>query len=623
MIFGETIQLEVLGEEKTFGFKPELWLPPEGLECGTSIDGFGDCGYIFKPTSKSKPTKKEKKNALPLHVCEPTAEFVLDFFRGLRLVDGGFYNEPFEPIDWVLDAIYVVLATKMYDGSAREPGFYRPIQELFACVTRGGMKTAFMEALLCFLLAHAPAGSEGIFAQQSKEEAKAKMIPKTLEMIRLSPSMQHINPDTCWVGRTDKPGGADRFKRGDGFGEVNIRLAAPLNPGRSKGYRYSFGIFDEVGFMLDHQAESLIEETAKYSNVMPDPLWFIFSTLAAESAHYQRRRYAYALEVKKNPALNPRFWSYLYTAPPTAVPSVKLAMENGPLFKRGLLPQSILDGEFDSAKIDTSLLNKYARDRCGLAGDHALKFMPFEIWKRCAAEGGRKEIMEQMRGNRIYVGCDFSETSDLSAMCPVSWRSDGVQLICPYHWLPDAARPKLDALTRGLSEQWINDGWLEVLPAGDQFPARVAERCLEILEPYHDDIICWGYDPNHAEEAAIKWRDAGWQKDNHGVQIIQQGVGLSEPIKAAIRAAEFGLLLHTGDPVMDYCVSTAQKETDTKDPDKERLVKPERGVSTDRIDGAIAWLTGWKAAIAYRHYESKEKPKADWGSVGVDVITVN
>ena len=332
------------------------------------------------------------------------------------------------------------------------------------------MKSAWLCAIICFFLAHAASGKEGIFAQQTILEAEKKMVRHVSKMIEISPSMSHFDPDEAWVGKSRKKGGPHRFRRGEGEGEVNMRLASPMNFEQSRGFRYSFGIFDEVGFMLDHQAEGLIEDVAKYSNVAPDPLWFVFSTFAKLSTHYQRRRYVYALEVRKDPTINPRFWSYLYTAPMTEKPSVELAVKNCPLYRLEILPKSNLQSEFDAAQNNAALLSKYGTERCGIAGDFSVKFMRHEYWETCRVEGGKPEILRRMDGLDKYIGLDFSETRDLSSMSIVAWEPDGTQLVCPYHWVPDMARGQLEALTFGQSEYWIAEGFLEVPARRGSFP---------------------------------------------------------------------------------------------------------------------------------------------------------
>lgn len=599
------ITLDVVGKERHFGFD-ELWVPPDGMQCGT-------CDYIYKPVKKDHVPAAQYRNAQPIHYCEPVALDMIEFFSGLRLVDGDFEGEEFTLVDWCLDAVHIVFAMMMWDSTAKSPDFFRLIQELFGCITRGGMKSAWLSGIICNFIANAQRGREGVFAQQTIEEAKSRMVAHVKKMITISPVMSHFDAEECWVGDTRKDGGSNRFRRGPDMGEVNMRLASPLNFSKSRGYRYSFGVFDEVGFMLDHQAEGLIEDVAKYSNTSPDPLWLVFSTLGKLSTHYQRRRYVYALEVLKDPTVNPRFWSYLYTAPMTEKPSVELAIKNCPLYRLKILPRSNLQTEFDAAEKNAALLSKYGTERCGIAGDFSVKFMRHDYWEKCRVEGGKPEILERMQGLDKYIGLDFSETMDLSAMAIVAWEPDGTQLVCPYHWVPSTAKHQLEALTQGQSAYWVLDGYLEELPAGEAFPDLVAERALAKIAHFDPaEIISWGYDPNSATTASTVIRKAGWNKDPKGVQVIKQGKGLNPAIQEAMGAAENSKIAHPDDPVFNYCVMCAQTEPDTKDPDVVQLVKPERGTSTDRIDGAVAWVTAWQTKIAYDFYQNIKPPARDW-----------
>ena len=158
----DTLTLDVRGVERRFGFSG-LWLPPEGLDCGRSVDGIGDCDYVFRPSKKLHLKGRDLRDSLPLHWCEPPVVEIEEFSKGIVLVDGDFDGEPFVPLDWVQVVIEVLFGVMMYDSTARRQGFYRLIQEVVASITRGQMKSTFEEFLICVFLAFWPDGSEGCF----------------------------------------------------------------------------------------------------------------------------------------------------------------------------------------------------------------------------------------------------------------------------------------------------------------------------------------------------------------------------------------------------------------------------------------------------------------------------
>ena len=398
--------------------------------------------------------------------------------------------------------------------------------------------------------------------------------------------------------------------RGAGRGEVNLRLFSPANvraASTAKGYRCSLGLFDEVGFMKE--PTYLIEESVKSSNLsVPDPLWFEFSTMSPDPGHHQRQRQSKALECLKDPSINPRLYPMVRVAEPTAnIEDPQTAIQLNALFREGIAPESIIHQELRAALTDSSKMTIYARERCGWAGDYALRFVDRDDWLACAVPGGRKEIAQRMKGRPIFIGTDYSEVSDLSASVACSFEDDGTLLALPYHWIPSAAEGRLDALTRGLVSAWKQDGWLETLQAGEDMPLKVAQRSLEVLDLLREDIVIWGYDKWHAEEAAVYLRDAGWGKD--GVIYVPQAGNLNSAIKKIANLTAHGKIAHPGDPVFDYCMLSAYKEPDTKDPDKERLVKIERGVASERIDGAVAFCTGGKAREDHESFRSRQPEK--------------
>ena len=146
----------ILPERKVeFGWRSKLWSPPKLI-----------------------PPCKSCGNTEVYHICVPDAINALAFFLNLRLTDGTFRGHQLRPINWIADLIPWLFGMKMYDKGAMTPGHYRLIQELVLSITRGGMKSTFLEALICYFLWAFPDGSEGMFAQQNKQETIARMVRK-------------------------------------------------------------------------------------------------------------------------------------------------------------------------------------------------------------------------------------------------------------------------------------------------------------------------------------------------------------------------------------------------------------------------------------------------------------
>ena len=599
---------------------PKLVVPdmvsPDGLSKGIVLpERMVEFGWRTKLWSPPKviPPCEVCQNTEMYHICVPDAIGALAFFLNLRLTDGDFRGHQLKPINWIAKTVPWIFGMKMFDKAARVPGHYRLIQELVLSITRGGMKSTFLEALICYYLWSFPDGSEGMFAQQSKKETLAKMVPKVLDMISLSPIM---NPDKFhWVGKTERPGGGDKFYRGErnkGRGEVSMRVLSYRLPRELKGYRGNFAVFDEYGMVPTDQAEISIEETFKKSVIVPEWLCVVASTLARESAHYQRRETTRATEAQKRPEIAPRLWSVLFCSDATEdIYSPTTWYKTMPLLQEGIVSEASVAEEAAAAKLDPTKEDTFAIERCGQAGEISARLVRREEWIACAAEGGLQEILTRMKGGGIFVGFDFSETSDLASMGLVKEVSDELVLMCGFHFIPDSAVASLDAKTNGKITSWRTDGWLEVLPAGFEMPRLMAERCLELLKPIEKDIVALGYDVAHSSEAAAVLREYGkkhrlWDDDRAVLGIVQGG-GLTQPIKAIKIGSRYKHILHPGDPVLDYCVLNSYIEPSVTDPDKLRLVKVERNTQSERIDSAVAVLTAWQRLIGWKAEQSQLK----------------
>lgn len=569
--------------EVTHGWRPKLWDNP----------------------TKVIPPCKVCGNTEVKHFCVPDALLGLQFFLNLRLTDGEFRGQPLVPISWVADLVPWIFGMKMYDHSHKFRGHYRFIQELVLSITRGGMKSTFLEAMICYFLWAAPDGSEGLMAQQSKKETIAKMVPKIIDMVELSPI---LNPERYhWVGETDRPGGGDKFYRGKARtkGELSTRVLAYRHPRELKGYRGNFAVFDEYGMVPSDQSEIAVEETFKKSVIAPEWLCIVASTLARDSAHYQRRETTRAMEALKCPEMAPRLWSALFVSDATDdIYSPTTWYKTIPLLAEGIISESSIAEEADAAKLDVSKEDTFAIERCGQAGEMSARLVRREEWMACKAKGGMTEILERMKGKPLFVAFDFSETSDLAAMGVVCEENEDTVLCYARHFIPSKAANMLNARTQGKVRSWIADGWLESLPSGQEMPRLMAERCLELLKPREKDVIAFGYDVALATEAAAIVREYGkmnklWDGPK-AVLGLKQGVGLAQPIKAMQIASRFKKIVHPGDPVLDFCVLNSYIEPSNEDPDKFKLVKIVRAAATERIDGAVAILNAWQRMIAWK-----------------------
>jgi phage terminase large subunit-like protein len=76
--------------------------------------------------------------------------------------------------------------------------------------------------------------------------------------------------------------------------------------------------------------------------------------------------------------------------------------------------------------------------------------------------------------------------------------------------------------------------------------------------------------------------------EQRGLVAVQvtQGFAMSEPIKEVMRLVQSRSLVHYGDPVAAWNMLSAETKQD--DRERLRLVKPRRGATGARIDGAIA-----------------------------------
>lgn len=188
---------------------------------------------------------------------------------------------------------------------------------------------------------------------------------------------------------------------------------------------------------------------------------------------------------------------------------------------------------------------------------------------------------EQLTGGECYGGLDLSATTDLTALGLVFPFDDHTGLrTLNYFWLPEDdldARIERDQVPY---DEWARQGFLEFTEGNVVDYDRIIDRLAWAANTF--DLRHVGHDRWQAGAVVQELTKLGIQ----ATPIPQTYGGMSAASKMLERFVKQGRWVHGGHPVLRWMADNVEVLRD-KD-DNVRPVKPDRQVSTKRVDGIHA-----------------------------------
>lgn len=214
-------------------------------------------------------------------------------------------------------------------------------------------------------------------------------------------------------------------------------------------------------------------------------------------------------------------------------------------------------------------------------------WIPPEVWDANA----EPVEADSLAARECWAGLDLSTTTDLSALVLVFPLDDGTHKLLPFFWVPEETLAERARRDRVPYQAWVREGLIEATEGNVVDYDVIRARILELAERY--DI---------REIAIDRWNAAQLTTqlmgDGHTVVPFGQGYRDLSPASKEFEKLVLGRRLdHGGNPVLRWMAANVAVKQDAAG-----NIKPDKGQSTDRIDGIVAAIMAvGRAAI---HMES-------------------
>jgi len=230
--------------------------------------------------------------------------------------------------------------------------------------------------------------------------------------------------------------------------------------------------------------------------------------------------------------------------------------------------------------------------------EQAAHWMPMDEWDAC---GMTPVTYDSLRGRRCYGGIDLGDTSDTTSMVLAfpPTREDEPFALLTFVWIP-SQMARRTGKERERFQAWISKGYINPTE-GNRIDHRwVARQINQYRKDFRLSILAM--DPYHADNfAPFLEEEAGFTVEEKEAELYRkpllfkfhQGMShMASPTQSFIDHVLRRKIAHGGHPVLRWMVGNT-----VVSPDSNGNVKPEKGKSTEKIDGTVAAIMALDVAI--------------------------
>lgn len=375
------------------------------------------------------------------------------------------------------------------------------------------------------------------------------------------------------------------------------------------GFNSSFIIYDELAQAPDR---NLYEALTTSTGARAEPLIIVISTQSPDPLSVMSELVDYGQSILDGEHKDPSFYPVIYSAPEDANPwSEKVWRKCNPAL-----------GDFKNIEDMRSEAVKAKRIPAREAGFRLLhlnqrvnvesRYIPAPEWDACAGTIN----LDALRGKRCFAGLDLASTTDIAALVLVF--PDEVFKIVPYFWVPKENIAEHGRRDGAPYELWTKQGFLQATPGNlidYQWIMQQMGKCRAEFDLRAVAFDRWGSEKIVADLC----RDFGFTVD---VKEFEQGrapllakfgqgfASMNAPTKELLNMILGRKVAHGGHPVLSWMARNVIVQQNAAG-----SLKPDKGKSTQKIDGIVATIMGLSLALA-----NKDQGPSVYESRGVRAI---
>ena len=202
-----------------------------------------------------------------------------------------------------------------------------------------------------------------------------------------------------------------------------------------------------------------------------------------------------------------------------------------------------------------------------------------DLWRQCAGNVNKEEL----RGKRCWAGLDLASTRDVNSLVLVFPMGEGVYKVLPFYFIPKDPHDKRGEQDRRQLKNWSSKGLIEETEGNTTDYQYIVDRIMGLSMQF--DIQEIAYDPHGPANVVIQMLQSAGLSYSKLVEFRQTLMNFTGPCKHLEKLISSRKLEHGGDPVLEWMAGNV-----TVKPDSNDNIRPDKGKSSDKIDGIVALL---------------------------------
>jgi len=482
---------------------------------------------------------------------EVRAERAVRFIEKLKHTKAPYRGKPFILKEFQKKIVRDLFGTLNEDGT-------RQYRKAYVEEPRKNGKSELAAAVALYLLFDGDGGDE-IYSCAGDRDQAAIVFDVAADMVRLGDLAKRFKV-------------IDHRKRIVYLAKGSFYHAISAEASTKHGYNASGVIFDELHVQPNRQLWDVMTTS---SGTRRQPLIFAITTAGYDRQSICWEVHSYAEAVMRGTIKDPSFYPVIYSAPEDADwRNEKVWAACNPALGdfRSIEEMRSLCRE---AQATPALENTFRRLYLCQWTQQEKRWMPIEAWDATAGEVDPDEL----KGQACYAGLDLASTSDLAAFVMDFPRGDGEHLALCRFWIPEenlAERVKKDRVPY---DQWRAAGLVAATPGNVIDYRYIFKDLVELREQY--DIREIAYDRWGATQLVQELQGEGFTM----VPMGQGFASMAAPTKELMELVLTKKLHHGGNPVLRWMANNMVVRQDPAG-----NLKPDKGKSTEKIDGMVALI---------------------------------
>ncbi len=485
-------------------------------------------------TPKQRFAQLKKKYAYDADAANEKIEFIE---KHCRHVEGDLYGQPL-----ILPDAYKEDILKPIFG-LKHPNGKRLIRTVYIQMPRKNAKTTMMAAVELALLFNDGEKSAQIYNCAGDDEQAGLLFSAAKKMRENDPILRNAS---------------EAFRSSITYSDSYIKKITSKSDTKH-GFNAHAIIYDEIHVATNRDLyDTLKTSMGQRSN----PLFIMITTPGYDKTTICYNRYEYSTKIMGGKITDDSFWCVIYDCDPKLdIFSPKTWAIANPLYEFSDNLRQVLKDEAQEAANDPSMENTFRRLRLGQWTASETRWIKSELWTGLTG----KTSMAEYEGSYSWLGLDLSSTSDLTSLCTLF---DDGEFLIPFWdlWIPQAAAEQYERKFNIPFTQWAKDGHINIVDGNIISFAAVEKRIYEISEGH--SIRKMGYDEWNSKDLATRI-EANADIETY---VNPQGYRLSNALKKIKEKIVAGKMLHTGNPVVTWCLDNVLVKTN--DELNIKIVKP-------------------------------------------------